>query len=165
VRLATFFAAVALVASGCSSAGSQSVEWCDTAVTWRDAVQAFEEATNRADRSTIAGRMEMHDAFATLANVTLPVVAPGALGDALLGSMVRFTDTAEAWLSAGSIFYAQVSGDPVRVAYEVYEEQRLELNAAFRNANSHLVDACDVKPIVLYTTEGAVHPRDPRPHA
>lgn len=142
----------------CSPGSADEVDWCDTAETWRDAVQEFEAVTNRADRSTPAGRDEMHSAFAAIANITLPVVRDGEPGGELLASMIRFTDNAELWLSSGSTFFgyanAGVSGEPARVAYESYEAQRLSLNAAFRDANSHLVSSCGTEPIVLYS--GAV---------
>ncbi len=75
-----------------------------------------------------------------------------------VSAMVRFNDSTEAWLSAGSTFFAfgsaGLSREDYRAAYESYEAKRLELNAAFRNANAHLVDACRLEPLELYTNEG-----------
>jgi len=101
----------------------------------------------------------MHAAFATVANVTVPVVSDGEPEAELLAAMVGFTDAAEAWLSSGSLFFAYaekgVTGQPARDALETYEARRLALNATVRTANSHLVAACELGPIRLYTIESS----------
>ena len=123
--------------------GADRTKVCAAARVWRDAAQAFEVTSNKADRRTAEGRRALGDGFKFAANVVFPSSGLTKMDSRLVGSVEEWNSAAETW------WFSLYDSSSVSSAKQ--NSLILALNEKYRKVNPYLVDVCGVPAIELYT--------------